>query len=177
MKIEDFVRKHREEFDDAEPPARAWEVVAASLPAEKNKRLWNSLNLWRVAAMFFMALSVYLLIPKGNELSRKTEALNEFRDVEKFYIQQISNKVSLIDQYQQTDGLNGFTMDFQQLEAMYMVLKEEMRLRPSEKVRDALVLNLLVRIDLLNQQLHKLEEERKVPNEGTESDDVQRAGT
>ncbi|HEX5171206.1 MAG TPA: hypothetical protein VFW11_18645, partial [Cyclobacteriaceae bacterium] len=49
------------------------------------------------------------------------------------------------------------TNDFRQLEAMYLVLKEEMKIRPSKKVKDALVLNLLVRIDLLNQQLHKLE--------------------
>jgi hypothetical protein len=41
---------------------------------------------------------------------------------------------------------------------MYMVLKEEMEARPSRKVKDALVLNLLVRIDLLNQQLQKLDQ-------------------
>jgi hypothetical protein len=40
---------------------------------------------------------------------------------------------------------------------MYHVLKEEMKSHPSQKVKDALVLNLLVRIDLLNQQLHKIE--------------------
>jgi hypothetical protein len=44
---------------------------------------------------------------------------------------------------------------------MYNVLKEEMKTSPSQKVKDALVLNLLVRIDLLNQQLHKLEKEYK----------------
>jgi hypothetical protein len=32
-----------------------------------------------------------------------------------------------------------------------------MRQRPSQDVKDALVLNLLVRIDLLNQQLNKLD--------------------
>jgi hypothetical protein len=37
--------------------------------------------------------------------------------------------------------------------------------RPSTDVKDALVLNLLVRIDLLNQQLNKLDKqpEKKVP--------------
>jgi hypothetical protein len=40
---------------------------------------------------------------------------------------------------------------------MYQVLKTEMRQRPSQDVKDALVLNLLVRIDLLNQQLNKLD--------------------
>jgi len=40
---------------------------------------------------------------------------------------------------------------------MYLVLKDEMKKRPSQDVRDALVLNLLVRIDLINQQLNKLD--------------------
>ena len=85
--------------------------------------------------------------------------MKEFTDVEQFYIQQISEKTELINDLQKTEGLNGFTNDFKQLEAMYMVLKEEMKNRPSQKVKDALVLNLLVRIDLLNQQLHKIEKE------------------
>jgi len=88
-------------------------------------------------------------------------SLNEFHDVEAFYIQEISDKVKLIDNFKRADGLNGFTHDFHQLEAMYMVLKEEMKASPSDKVKDALVLNLLIRIDLLNQELHKLERERK----------------
>ena len=87
--------------------------------------------------------------------------MKEFTDVETFYIQQISEKTELIDEFQRQEGLNGFTRDFQQLEAMYLVLKEEMKSRPSQKVKDALVLNLLVRIDLLNQQLHKLEKDYK----------------
>ena len=87
--------------------------------------------------------------------------MSEFTDVEKFYVQQISEKVQLIDGFDKGEGFNGFTIDFQQLEAMYNVLKEEMKVRPSQKVKDAMVLNLLVQIDLLNQHLHKLEKESK----------------
>ena len=47
--------------------------------------------------------------------------------------------------------------NLKKLEAMYLVLKDEMKRRPSQDVRDALVLNLLVRIDLINQQLNKLD--------------------
>ena len=54
-----------------------------------------------------------------------------------------------------------FTQDFQKLDAMYQVLREEMKNHPSEKVKDALVLNLLVRIDLLNQQIKKLEDSKR----------------
>jgi hypothetical protein len=123
--------------------------------------LWSSVTLWRAAAVIFMALSVYLLIPQNQVRRQNDVALKEFTDVEAFYTKQISEKVELIDGFRRNEGLNGYTQDFQQLEAMYQVLKEEMKSSPSQQVKDALVLNLLVRIDLLNQQLHKLEKEDK----------------
>jgi hypothetical protein len=162
QEFEDFVRKNRDAFDDKQPSERVWKKVDRTLfPAGKTS-LWNSVVIWRAAAMLFMALSLYLLLPKNTGLNsqntQNTAALSEFKDVEQFYFEQISQKTALIEEFQRMDGLNGFTHDFQQLEAMYMVLKDEMKTRPSQKVKDALVLNLLVRIDLLNQQLHKLEQ-------------------
>jgi len=157
-KLEDFIHQNRESFDDQQPSDRVWKNIEGAVNSSK-KGIWNSVTLWRAAAVIFMALSAYLLIPKSSSTPVHDVALNEFNDVESFYVKQISEKVELIDEFQRNEGLNGFTQDFQQLEAMYMVLKEEMRSSPSQKVKDALVLNLLVRIDLLNQQLHKLENE------------------
>jgi hypothetical protein len=157
--FEDFVRKNRDAFDDKEPSGRIWKRIEGELFPVEKKSIWNSVTVWRAAAMIFMALSVYLMVPKNTvtHTNQTTASLSEFTDVEEFYIGQISQKTELIEEFQRNEGLNGFTHDFQQLEAMYMVLKEEMKTRPSQKVKDALVLNLLVRIDLLNQQLHKLE--------------------
>ena len=156
-KLEDFIKTNRSAFDDKEPSERIWRNIDASLVGKK-RSLWNSVTVWRAAAILFMGLSIYLLLPKNqvNTVAQQ-ETLQEFSDVEEFYIQQISDKVRLIDEFERIEGLNGFTNDFRQLEAMYSVLKEEMKVSPSKKVKDALVLNLLVRIDLLNQQLHKLE--------------------
>jgi hypothetical protein len=159
--FEDFVRKNRDAFDDKEPSGKIWKRIDRDLFPREKISVWNSVTVWRAAAMIFMVLSVYLLVPKNaiTDTKQNTAALNEFTDVEEFYIEQISQKTELIEEFQRNEGLNGFTHDFQQLEAMYMVLKEEMKTRPSQKVKDALVLNLLVRIDLLNQQLHKLEKD------------------
>lgn len=162
--MEDFVQQNRNAFDDKEPSEKIWKNISGSLPTS-GKTWWHSVVLWRAAAIIFMALSVYLVIPKTPVGQQNATALREFTDVEAFYVEQISQKVQLIDEYQRNEGLNGFTQDFQQLEAMYMVLKEEMKNRPSQQVKDALVLNLLVRIDLLNQQLHKLEKEYKLAGE------------
>lgn len=164
--FEDFVRKNRSAFDDKEPREKVWtNIESAVMGTQSQRSIWNNVTVWRAAAVVFMALSVYLLSGQlsvsGDKVdsvaSANTAVLKEFTDVEKFYFEQISQKTQLIDEFQRTEGLNGFTHDFKQLEAMYMVLKEEMKNRPSQKVKDALVLNLLVRIDLLNQQLHKLE--------------------
>lgn len=157
--LDDFIRKNRSGFDDKEPPERVWRNIETSMRFSAG-RLWDSVVLWRAAAVIFMVLSAYLLIPKHVLKTQSSDvAATEFNDVEAFYFQQISEKVELIDGFKKNEGLNGFTQDFKQLEAMYMILKEEMRSRPSQKVKDALVLNLLVRINLLNQQLSKLDKE------------------
>jgi hypothetical protein len=157
--LEEFIHRNREAFDDREPSPTVWNRIDASLRFKRDS--WkNAVVWWRAAAIFFMALSAFLLFPKESLRNDTSVAMKEFSDVEAFYVQQISNKVELIHEFQQNEGLNGFTHDFKQLEAMYQVLREEMKTRPSEKVKDALVLNLLVRIDLLNQQLHRLEEKQ-----------------
>jgi hypothetical protein len=100
-----------------------------------------------------------LILPvRGNDENAKL-AMKEFSDVEAFYTQEISQKVELIEAISEGGNADEFTQDIKQLEAMYLVLKEEMKNRPSKKVKDALVLNLLVRINLLNQQLHRLEDD------------------
>jgi hypothetical protein len=165
-RLKDFIDENRKAFDDKVPSDAVWNNIDNALFPVAKKIWYNSLTLWRAAAVIFMVLSLYLLVPKftvpRTQMANESEVvLKEFTDVEKFYVQQISEKVQLIDGFEKSEGLNGFTKDFQQLDAMYNVLKEEMKVRPSQKVKDALVLNLLVQIDLLNQHLHKLEKESK----------------
>jgi hypothetical protein len=165
--LEDFIRENRSEFDDREVPQHAWKNIKTRL-AFQTPSVWHSVVIWRAAAILFMVTTGYFIV--SNTLNRHGDAqqqrelvvaLDEFRDVEAFYTQQISEKVRLISNFKRADGLNGFTHDFHQLEAMYNVLNEQMKTNPSDKIKDALVLNLLVRIDLLNQQLHKLERENE----------------
>ena len=173
-RLKDFIDENRNAFDDKAPSDKIWNNIDKTLFPTSTRAAWyNSLTLWRAAAVVFMALSAYLLIPKitspQNQIAKEHEVvMSEFTDVEKFYVQQISEKVQLIDGFDKGEGFNGFTKDFQQLEAMYNVLKEEMKIRPSQKVKDAMVLNLLVQIDLLNQHLHKLEKESKGEGEKPE---------
>lgn len=159
--LREFIRRNRGDFDDMEPSENVWRKIGNNLDRPS---LWNSVALWRVAAVLFLGLSVYLLASKDSVLIERKEVARlqiEFNDLEKFYSSQIAEKVALISNLDGIGEQDQFTQDIQKLEAMYQVLGEEMKNRPSEKVKDALILNLLVRIDLLNQQLKKLEDSRE----------------
>lgn len=152
--LEDFIRQNKGAFDDQEPSEKNWRKISKDLFTKNS--LWNSVSIWRAAAVILLGVCIYLALPKLQDRKENVMALNEFRDIESFYVSQITHKVDQLSDHR-GEGLNGLTHDFQQLEAMYQVLKEEMKAHPSQKVKDALVLNLLVQIDLLNQQLHKIE--------------------
>jgi hypothetical protein len=169
--LKNFIDKNRTAFDDREPSERVWDGIQSSLAGMRQRSLWNSASLWRAAAVLFLGLSVYFFMTRTSPGQRKEGASSqvEFADLESFYSDQIAQKVALIDDLDAPGEDEALTQDFQKLDAMYQVLREEMKTRPSEKVKDALVLNLLVRIDLLNQQIKKLEDSRKVHQKSTAS--------
>jgi hypothetical protein len=159
--LKDFFKRHARDFDHREPPAGAWKNISRSLWHGNDRG--RTLAIWRAAAVLFFGLSAYLFFSSG-DLGRAREVSRlqgEFKDLESFYTDQIAEKVSLIDDFENAHEDDQLTQDIQKLDAMYQVLQEEMKTKPSEKVKDALILNMLVRIDLLNQQIKKLEENRK----------------
>lgn len=162
--LNEFIKRNRDAFDDKTPDENVWKKIEAHLPQMKVVSLWNSVALWRVAAVLFMGLSVMLLLneqKKPVEDKQAYQLQGEFRDLENFYSGEIAKKVALIDDFGGSFEGEEFTQDFEKLDAMYQVLRDELKVRPTEKVRDALILNILVRIDLLNQQIQKLEDTRE----------------
>ncbi len=158
--LKNFVNQHREEFDDRQPSDKVWSNIEGHLPG-KGKSLWGNIVVWRAAAVLFLTLSVYLLISKNYAPSMGSDRAKlqvEFSDLENFYNGQIADKIELISAIQEFNDEDSFTQDLEKLDAMYQVLREQMKAHPSEKIKDALILNMLVRIDLLNQQIKNLED-------------------
>jgi hypothetical protein len=156
--LQKFIQKNRTSFDDQEPPERTWNTIDQSLHLSRS--LWHSVRMWRAAAFLLLGVTGYIIIySSGSFISdRKKSALiqREVADLNKFYASQLAEKVSLIEGFS-ADDYEQFTQDLQKLEAMYQVLLEELKTSPSQQVKDAIVLSWLVRIDLLNQQIHKME--------------------
>jgi hypothetical protein len=160
--LKDFVNQSRKSFDDKQPREEAWRKVESNLP-RKSVSMWNSVAIWRAAAILLLGVCSYLALAPREGKENKAETANElkgqFNDLEVFYTNQIVEKKELVSNFQIETGYteDEITQNLQKLDAMYQVLKEQMELKPSKDISDALVLNLLVRIDLLNQQLNKLD--------------------
>lgn len=159
--LKKFVDDHRSEMDHREPSDKVWGAIKNSLPVRIS--LWNNVILWRAAAVLFFGISGALFLmgnfQSGSQVNH-SQLQGEFTDLEAFYSEQIADKVELISDIQDIQD-EEFTQDFAKLEAMYQVLREQMKTHPTQQVKDALILNLLVRIDLLNQQIKNLEDSQK----------------
>jgi len=159
--LKDFIDQHRDRFDDKEPSDKVWTRIEKGTFG-KQKSFFTAVSIWRAAAIIFFGLSSYLFYTNQCfEKKQVTKLQTEFKDLESFYGGQIAEKVAFIDKLETGYEDDQFTQDVQKLDAMYEVLREEMKVSPSQKVKDALILNMLIRIDLLNQQIKKLEDHRK----------------
>lgn len=164
--LKEFINKNREGFDAQTPPENAWQKIEAALPKSAKQIFLNSVSFWRAAAILLLGVSSYLFFAKNSPAKVEKQdvaALQGFNDLESYYSSQIAEKMNLVSRYQSQTGLteDEVTQNLKKLEAMYQVLKDELKKRPTQDVRDALVLNLLVRVDLINQQLNKLDKPEK----------------
>lgn len=164
--LEDFVKSNRTGFDTEEPSDNVWQNIDKQLRFDQGSSSWG-MWLWRAAAVVFFCSTVYLWAVNGNA-QQKPEPLavetsgEDFGKVEQYYFSQINEKQNQIVNYQNKIEVNGrYEVDLQKLDAMYEVLKDELKKNPSNaEVKDALTLNLLVRIDLLNEQLKGIEDSK-----------------
>ena len=165
-RLEKFVENNRQAFDTEQPSKRVWNGVSQSLIMSKlgNKTHW----LWKAASIVFFLTSSYLYFQIESDATNqsiKPVAVvdEEFEATEDYYVSLISEKRDQIYDFSSNEiEANGlYEVDIEQLEAMYEVLKTQYNEIPSKELQEAMTLNLIVRIDLLNQQLSEIEGVKK----------------
>jgi hypothetical protein len=159
--LKQFIEANRSDFDNKEPGIKVWNTIRSTLTTRKFLGI-EPIRFWQAAAVIFFAVSAFLATDKITQ-KQTPELVSDFKNTETFYTNVISDKLTML--HASNVDVHGFTSDFQQLEAMYEVLHEEMQVRPSKKVQDAMILNLLVRINLLNKQLQEVDEQTRKKEE------------
>ena len=154
--LEKYIRQNREEFDHRTPSKNVWSSIKMRMGLGSNTpTIW-----WKVAAIVFFALSVFLFLDRTPVIvTEPVTVAEDFGEVESYYLNVINEKKTLItDMTDQPMLGEEAERDLQRLDAMYEVLKEEYCSNPSKQVVDAIILNLLVRIDILNDEIQVVEE-------------------
>jgi len=165
-KLESYVKENRDKLDDRNPPEAIWSEIDAKLP---QKRPANKMIYWQAAAVIFFILSIGLLF---NNIQRNSSPNGiagnnaEFDKTEQYYFNVIEDKEVLLTSY--LAGYPGLAKDFrkdlQELSKNYQKLKSDFEANRSEEVLSALIKNLQLQQDLLNNQLkiiHQITEENE----------------
>ncbi len=163
-KLEKYIREHKDKLDTGVPSDAVWESIEKELEEDVPRKIFNLTNLWKVAAVFFFGLSIYLL----SQMNQTTDVTSiqvaqtvdaEFLETETFYVSQISTKrTQLLENGRENPELvKDFTNDVNKLDSIYQTLKAELESENTDALQNALIQNLQLRMELLNQQLMILE--------------------
>ncbi len=177
--LERFVRDNREAFDQMEPSPALWDKIGASLGDQarpnKTRVVRMSRVRWAVAATLLLALAGtlgYMFFNQQSEEVRSSQfAGREQPVVEDPLVQQIDpqyaklvsqftevieSKQSELRKIEKDDPVlyQKFSGDIHKLDSAYHVLRGTLNANPNtEQLLQAMISNLQLQIDLLNQQL------------------------
>ena len=162
--LEKFIMENREAFDDAIPADQTWTKIDQRLT--KKGSVWPTI--WKVAAMLFMASTIFLMIDKNTNEPEGPILSEEFTQAEDYYVTLINQKRQAIKSQLTPEQHEQFLVEIDQLDSMYVELKKTYQTNASnDRVMDAMINNLQLRLDILNKQLDILE---NIKNQNNESD-------
>ena len=196
-RFEQFMRDHREEFDSEEPAPQVWMKLEKELqPREqKGKVLSMKIMRWSAAAAILVlaGLGVYhLAVTNGNSgsgpivkgehpgvVKPQTEGDVLLKDIDPTYAKEVYHFTQLIELKQselkqiEKDNptlYNQFLQDISKLDSSYNALKNELPSNANrEQLLEAMIQNLRLQTELLNQQLQIIQQIKKSKSGNNES--------
>ena len=184
--LERFIRDNREKFDTEQPSPASWEKIEQSLNTPKQGSAvyrMNGKKWWLIAAAVVSVVltsSLYIFLHPGHEeipvvqnQTTGTTPENKTGDpvieaIDPDYAARVAKFSGLIEAKQhgleairtdQPDLYRKFSRDIQRLDSTYHALKYELPANPNkEELLQAMIYNLQLQIDLLNQQLNIIQE-------------------
>ncbi|MEO9483832.1 MAG: hypothetical protein ABJG47_10320 [Ekhidna sp.] len=163
--LEKFIMENRASFDDAVPTEKAWEGIDRKL--SKKQSNWHMI--WKAAAVLFMVSTIYLIIDKSQSGSQDEAFLSdEFTQAEEYYVSLIAQRKQAIVDQLTPEKHEQFLVEIDQLDSMYLDLKKTYQTNASnDRVMDAMISNLQLRLNILNKQLDILQ---NIKNQNNEND-------
>ena len=177
-KLEKYIRDHRDEFNTDEPRNELWDKVRVNLDQQEEKSRQSANWMWKAAAVVLLLTTSVLVVDRFSTKENTVIAegnndpfLEEFNTVEQYYLSQIDEMQRQLVSYGNNDLVNTrFVQDLDQLDSLYGILKNDFETNGNnQKIADALIQNLRIRMEIISQQLMILERiKQQTSDENTE---------
>ena len=163
--LEKFIKSHRAEMDDKNLRRDLWDDIENDLKQNtKQRHISKSVIFWRSAAVILLLITSWLAFDKVYQNKADSSDM-EIAEINPQLLEAETFYISLIDQKRKEmeimsakyDFSNDFLHEIDLLDSMYVVLKQDMKNGNIENLADAMILNLQLRIEVLNQQLRIIE--------------------
>ena len=168
--LEQFIMENKASFESEEPSGMVWKRI------DKRMRRTNSFfqTAWKVAAVIFMVSTIYLLIEKTtSETNFGPQLSEEFREAEDYYVQLINLRKEEIQAQLSPEQNAELLTEIDQLDNLYIELKKTYQTNAAnDRVIDAMINNLQLRLDILNKQLEILEKIKGEKNESESTNEI-----
>jgi hypothetical protein len=181
-RLEDFIKMNREEFDDLEPSTDLWSRIEMHLPAQETeiKKLGTktfSLGfVLRVAATVIVVMGISFVFYVRNEKKGAIDlaAINPvYAQQQVQYTSQIETQRSELKSIAKSDPqmYKEFSDEIAQMDSTYKELNTDLATSPNqERVLRAMIKNLEIQTQVLNQQLKVIRQMNNMKKE--EQNDV-----
>lgn len=157
MKLEEFVNKNRESFEE-EVSADLWLKLEKQLPKKPKRTIWVNSKILRIAAGVIICLTVgfwFGKYSKNEVFASKQDKLINSEPTLVSYTEAVTEKQkNLEDLIEKNPELQkAFLNDLSDLQKNFEYLKSQLPHNPNhDQLFEAMVQNLKWQIDLLNQQ-------------------------
>ena len=178
--LDRFIKQNRSHFDEEQPSEKLWKQIEKGLQPKRHVPVRSLKQRWRTAAaadiQFATAATAYFIfkkddpenqaVVKNNSVAPPDHEVAKDADIaaiDPVYAQQAARFSLLIDEKQkelkaiQNDEpslYKKFSFDIQRLDSTYTLLKQQLPVNPNkEELLEAMIYNLQLQIELLNQQL------------------------
>jgi len=170
--LEKLAKESRDQFDTGVPSNNVWSRINHGLERD-GASSWKR-NLWKYAAILFLVSTVVLLTDRlgvRSSESVQTAEASDFDQIEHYYTQLIEEKQDLLTTYESEALEESFRNDLDQLDDLYAELKDQFENDiGDQKVKDAMIINLKIRLDILSRQIEILEKLNDSEDESQEID-------
>jgi hypothetical protein len=176
-RLEDFMKVDKEEFDDLEPSADLWSRIEKHLPPQYNEVKKKETKTFSLGFVLRVAATVILVMGIGFAvyLRQQEKKPIDLAAINPLYAQQqiqytslIETKRSELKSISKTDPqlYKEFSGEIAKMDSTYKKLNSDLAGSPNqERVLRAMIRNLQIQTQVLNQQLNVIEQLNKSKKE------------